>query len=160
MPPRRDPPQTRPGNERETPLGLPRGVFLCRLCDANTPRRLSSGVFRLCFCFSAVVIRFSDKCHLKSTLRGFSTFAAERLSGDSGGRNDSRGGTPTPTLRLPDSQRLPATPRLPATLRLPTSDPRGGCAHPCGGRRMIPRAAIPRNAPRSRPEHRNAARPQ
>ena len=76
--------------ERETPLGLPRGVFLCHRRDANTSRRLSSGVFRLCFGFTAVVIRLSGKCRLKSTLRGFSTFACERLSGDSPTLSDSR----------------------------------------------------------------------
>lgn len=104
----------RPKTERETPLGLTRGVFLCHRSAANASRRLYSGVFRLCFGFYAVVIRLSGKCRLKSTLSGFSTFAAERLPSDSQTFGDSRGATPADS----DSQRLPATPRLPATQRL------------------------------------------
>lgn len=135
---RRDyPTPKRPKTERETPLGLPRGVFLCRPCDANTSRRLSSGVFRLCFGFSAVVIRLSGKCRLKSTLRGSSTFEDLRLPSDSPTFSDSRGATPPPTLRLSgtssDSQRLPDSPTL-SDFRLPTSDPRGA-RHPPTTRR-------------------------
>lgn len=120
---------------RETPLGLPRGVFLCRLCDANTPIKPSSGVFRLCFGFGAVVIRLSGKCRLKSTLRGSSTFADGRIPSDSPTFGDSRGATLPPTLRLSDSPRLPATPRLSDYQRLSTSDFRpepgaGGSRHP------------------------------
>ena len=130
---RRDfPTPKRTKTERETPLGLPRGVLLCRQDDANTPRRLSSGVFRLCFGFDAVVIRLSGKCRLKSTLRGSSTFTGERLPSDSPTFGDSRGATTPPTLRLSptpsDSQRLPDSQRL------STSDPRpepgaGGSRH-------------------------------
>ena len=109
--------QKRPKTERETPLGLPRGVFLCRLCAANTSRRLSSGVFRLCFGFSAVVIRLSCKCRLKSTLSGFSTFTAERLSVDSPTLSDSRLATSPPTLRLPATTSDSPTPSDSPTIR-------------------------------------------
>ena len=152
---RRDlPTPKRPKTERETPLGLPMGVFLCRQCDANTTRRLSSGVFRLCFGFSAVVIRLSCKCRLKSDIRGFSTFADRRLPIDSptlrlSGSDfpaDSPNPSDSPTLRLSDSQRLSAT----FDFRLPT---RGWLGT------LIPRAAIQRKAPRSRQACRNAARP-
>ena len=132
-------------NERETPLGLTRGVFLCHLRAANASRRLSSGVFRLCFGFSAVVIRLSCKCRLKSTLSGFSTFSYGRLSGDSPTLSDSRGATPadSPTLRLSDSPRLPATPRLSDYQRLSTFDPRW-----IGS--LLPRSEIPPGMPERR----------
>ena len=91
-------------------MGLTRGVFLCHRRDANTSRMLSSGVFRICFSFSAVVIRLSYKCRLKSTLRGSSTFTAERLSGDSPTFGDSRGATSPPTLRLPATPSDSTTP--------------------------------------------------
>lgn len=111
-------------------MGLPRGVFLCHRRTANASRRLSSGVFRLCFCFSAVVIRLSDKCRLKSTLSGFSTFADGRLPSDSQTFGDSRGATLTPTLRLSDSHSLTDSQRLSDYQRLSTFDfrPAGGGA--------------------------------
>ena len=120
------------------------GVFLCHRSDANTSRRLSSCVFRLCFCFGAVVIRLSGKCRLKSTLRGSSTFAAERLSGDSPTLSDSRGATFPPTLRLPATPSDSPTPSDYPTI----SDFRLSTCGVLGT--LIPRAAITPGMPERR----------
>ena len=142
---RESPTPKRPKTERETPLGLPMGVFLCHRRNANTSIMLSSGVFRVCFGFFAVVIRLSGKCRLKSTLRGSSTFTAERLSCDSTTLSDSQrlsgrdfpADSPTPS----DSQRLPDSQRLSDYQRLSTFDLRVA-RHPRTMRRDPARHAV------------------
>ena len=153
---RDSPTPKRPKTERETPLGLPRGAFLCYRRAANTSRMLSSGVFRVCFGFFAVVIRLSGKCRLKSTLRGSSTFTAERLSCDSPTLSDSRGATPSDSPTPSDSQRLTDSQRLSDYQRLSTFDLRVA-RHPRTMRRDPARHVV---TPRGRRDRLRLDRPR